>query len=102
MRVDHIHRYGTRPAPGRLCIDPPEPLIFLNHYVVPGGTCLIWEHVEDAPGKPCPNPRVILPRRMIEDILDGPQRVDVRSFGVRCPPTHSDSPLYGILACFTC
>ena len=70
----------------------------LNHYIVPGGNCLTWEHVEDAPGKLCPNPRVILPRRMIEDILDGPQRVDVRSFGVRCPPTHRESRLYGILA----
>ena len=98
VRVDHIHSYGTAPNLERLCIDPPEPLIFLNHYIVPGGTCLTWEHVEDAPGKLCPNPRVILPRRMLEDILDGPQRVDVRSFGVRCPPTHRDSQLYGILA----
>jgi hypothetical protein len=98
VRVDHIHRYGTAPNLERLCIDPPEPLVFLNHYIVPGGTCLTWDHVEDAPGKLCPNPRVILPRRMLEDILDGPQRVDVRSFGVRCPPTHSESRLYGILA----
>ena len=98
VRVDHIHRYGTAPNLERLCIDPPEPLVFLNHYVVPGGTCLTWEHIEDAPGKMCPNPRVILPRRMLEDILDGPQRVDVRSFGVRCPATHRESQLYGILA----
>ena len=98
VRVDHIQRYGTAPNIERLCIDPPEPLTFLNHYIVPGGTCLTWEHVEDAPGKLCPNPRVILPRRVREDILPGPQRVDVRSFGVRCPPTHKDSPLYGILA----
>jgi len=98
VRVDHIHSYGTAPNLERLCIDPPEPLIFLNHYIVPGGNCLTWEHVEDAPGKLCPNPRVILPRRTIEDILDGPQRVDVRSFGVRCPPTHRESQLYGILA----
>jgi len=98
VRVDHIRSYGTAPNLERLCIDPPEPLIFLNHYIVPGGTCLTWEHVEDAPGKLCPNPRVILPRRMLTDILDGPQRVDVRSFGVRCPPTHRDSQLYGILA----
>ncbi len=68
VRVDHIHSYGTAPNLERLCIDPPEPLIFLNHYIVPGGTCLTWEHVEDAPGKLCPNPRVILPRRMLEDI----------------------------------
>jgi hypothetical protein len=98
VRVDHIHSYGTAPNLERLCIDPPEPLIFLNHYIVPGGTCLTWEHIEDSPGKPCPNPRVILPRRMIEDIALGPQAVDVRSFGVRCPPTHRDSQLYGILA----
>lgn len=98
VRVDHILSYGTAPNLERLCIDPPEPLVFLNHYVVPGGTCLTWEHIEDAPGKPCPNPRVILPRRMMEDLLDGPQRVDVRSFGVRCPPTHRESQLYGILA----
>jgi hypothetical protein len=97
VRVDHIRRYGTAPNLEGLCIDPPEPLIFLNHYIVPGGTCLTWEHIEDAPGKPCPNPRVILPRRMMEEILEGPQRVDVRSFGVRCPPTHRDSQLYGIL-----
>jgi hypothetical protein len=98
VRVDHIHSYGTAPSLERLCIDPPEPLIFLNHYIVPGGTCLTWEHVEDAPGKLCPNPRVILPRQLREGVLSGPQRVDVRSFGVRCPPTHSDSQLYGILA----
>jgi hypothetical protein len=98
VRVDHIHSYGTAPNLERLCIDPPEPLLFLNHYIVPGGTCLTWEHVEDAPGKLCPNPRVILPRRMIEDIATGPRAVDVRSFGVRCPPTHSESRLYGILA----
>lgn len=98
VRVDHIHSYGTAPNLERLCIDPPEPLIFLNHYIVPGGTCLTWEHVEDAPGKLCPNPRVILPRHMIHDIADGMRSVDVRSFGVRCPPTHRDSRLYGILA----
>jgi len=41
---------------------------------------------------------VILPRRMLEDIAAGPKAVDVRSFGVRCPATHRDSQLYGILA----
>lgn len=97
VRVDHIHSYGTAPNLERLCIDPPEPLIFLNHYIVPGGTCLTWEHVEDAPGKLCPNPRVILPRRLISDIAAGPRPVDVRSFGVRCPATHKDARLYGIL-----
>jgi hypothetical protein len=71
VRVDHIHSYGTAPNLERLCIDPPEPLIFLNHYIVPGGTCLTWEHVEDAPGKLCPNPRVILPRRCSKTFWTG-------------------------------
>jgi hypothetical protein len=35
---------------------------------------------------------------MLEDIAGGPRAVDVRSFGVRCPATHRDSQLYGILA----
>jgi hypothetical protein len=97
VRVDHIRHYGTDPNLERLCIQPEKPLIFLNHYIVPGGNCLIWEHVEDAPGKPCPNPRVILPREMIPGVADGPIAVNIRSFGVRCPPTHKDSRLYGIV-----
>ena len=97
VRVDHITQYGTDPHLEKMAISPSEPLIFLNHHVVPGGQALIWEHIEDAPGKPCPNPRVIIPRRMIDNILDGPVRVNVRSFGVRCPPTHEDSRLYGII-----
>ena len=98
VRVDHIKAYGTAPNLERACIEPPQPLIFLNHYIVPGGTCLTWEHIEDAPGKLCPNPRVVLPRHMVEDVLSGPRQVDVRSFGVRCPATHTESQLYGILA----
>lgn len=49
-------------------MNPGRPLIFLNHYIVPGGQCLLWEHIEDAPGKLCTNPRVIIPREMIEGI----------------------------------
>jgi hypothetical protein len=97
VRVDHIQRYGTDPSLERLCIKPSRPLIFLNHYIVPGGNCLTWEHIEDAPGKLCTNPRVIIPRDMIPDITSGPVAVDIRSFGVRCPPTHKDSRQYGIL-----
>lgn len=97
VRVDHIKRYGTDPHLEKLCIHPDRPLIFLNHYIVPGGQCLIWEHVEDAPGKPCPNPRLIIPRDMVEGIKTGPVSVNIRSFGVRCPPTHHDSRLYGIM-----
>jgi len=97
VRVDHIKRYGTDPHLERLCIHPDRPLIFLNHYIVPGGQCLIWEHIEDAPGKPCPNPRLIIPRDMIEGIKTGPVPINIRSFGVRCPPTHAGSHGYGII-----
>lgn len=97
VRVDHIKAYGTDPHLEKLCMHPDRPLIFLNHYIVPGGQCLIWEHVEDEPGKPCTNPRVILPRDMIDGITSGPVSVNIRSFGVRCPPTHKNSPQYGIV-----
>ena len=40
----------------------------------------------DSTGKPCPNPRVIVPRKMVDNIVDKPVEVDVRSFGVRMPP----------------
>ncbi len=97
VRVDHITGYGTDPHLERMAIAPSEPLLFLNHHVVPGGQALIWEHTEDAPGKPCPNPRFIVPRRMVHNIHEGAIPVNVRSFGVRCPPTHEDSKLYGII-----
>jgi len=97
VRVDHIKQYGTDPTLERLCIKPPRPLIFLNHYIVPGGNALSWEHIEDAPGKPCTNPRVIIPRDMIDGVSTGPVAVSIRSFGVRCPPTHRDDRQYGIL-----
>jgi len=97
VRVDHIKGYGTDPHLEKLCMNPGRPLIFLNHYIVPGGQALLWEHIEDAPGKPCTNPRVIIPREMIEGIQTGTTSINVRSFGVRCPPTHKDSPQYGIV-----
>ncbi len=97
LRVDHLNEYGKEPGLEKLCINPPEPLIFLNIDGKPGATALIWEHTMDAPGKPCPNPRVIVPRHFIENITDGEVEVDVRSFGVRCPPTSRESPSYGIL-----
>lgn len=97
VRVDHIKKYGTDPNLERLCISPPKPLIFLNHYIVPGGSCLTWEHIEDTPGKANTNPRVIIPRDLIPDVSTGPVAVSIRSFGVRCPPTHKDSHLYGII-----
>ena len=97
LRVDHLDEYGTEPILEKLCISPPEPLIFLNIEGKPGATILLWEHVMDAPGKPCPNPRVIMPRHFIPNVVDGPVQVDVRSFGVRTPPCTRDEPNYGIV-----
>ncbi len=96
VRLDHIQRYGTEPHLEELTIHPKEPLIFMNLHGVPGATILPWEHVEDAPGVPCPNPRVILPRRMVPDIVDGPVIVNVRNFGIRTPPCTREHPSYGI------
>lgn len=100
VRVNHITQYGTDHQLEHLTIHAPEPLVFLNIHGVPGATTLIWEHIEDAPGKPCPNPRVILPRRIVPDIVDGAVEVDVRSFGVRCPPCTAQQPSYGIIGLF--
>ncbi|MGE0268644.1 MAG: DUF4914 family protein [Candidatus Omnitrophota bacterium] len=97
VRVDHITHYGVDKYLENLCTNPKEPLVFLNLYSVPKATCLIWEHVEDKPGKPCPNPRVILPRHTVPDIVNEPVEVNVRSFGVRTPPCTLEKPTYGIL-----
>ncbi len=83
-----------------MCVHPPEPLIFINYDTVPDSTCLLWEHIMDAPGKPCPNPRVIMPRRFVPNIVNQPIEVDVRSFGVRTPPCTKDQPTYGIIGMF--
>ena len=100
VRVNHITRYGVDPHLEELTIHPSEPLLFLNIDAHPGGTALIWEHIEDEPGRPCPNPRVIVPRRVVPDVVQGPVSVDIRSFGVRCPPCTSEKPSYGIIGLF--
>ncbi len=100
VRVNHIDQYGTDPHLERLSLDPPQPLLFLNIDAVPDSRALIWEHTEDEPGVPCPNPRVILPRQMVPGIVDGAVTVDVRSFGVRTPPCTRERPSYGILGLF--
>ncbi|NPV39114.1 hypothetical protein BREVNS_2443 [Brevinematales bacterium NS] len=97
VRVDNIPHYGTDPHLESICTQPAEPLVFLNIDAVPNSTALIWEHIEDAPGKKCPNPRVILPKRLIPDVIDQAVAVDVRSFGVRTPPCFDDAPSYGII-----
>jgi hypothetical protein len=100
VRCNHLDKYGTDPHLERLCINPPEPLLFLNVQGQPGATCLLWEHTEDAPGRPCPNPRVIIPRRIVPNVVEGAVDVDVRSMGVRTPPCSAERPTYGIIGLF--
>lgn len=100
VRINHITRYGVDPHLEELTIHPPLPLLFLNVDAVPNSTALIWEHIQDAPGVPCPNPRVILPRSIVPGIINGPVTVDVRSFGVRTPPCTQEHPSYGIIGLF--
>ena len=97
LRLDNIKEYGTSPQYEKILTQPSEPLIFLNIQGVPNATCLVWEHTLDSDGKPCPNPRVILPRRLVSSAIDNPVEVDVRSFGVRTPFCTKEKPSYGIL-----
>lgn len=97
LRVDNVKRYGDSPQYERIFIQPEEPLIFLNLQGVPEATCLPWEHTMDSTGKPCPNPRVILPRKLVPNSIDEPVEVDVRSFGVRTPACTKANPSYGIM-----
>lgn len=97
VRVDGITEYGCDPTYERISIHTREPLIFFNLQGVPRATCLLWEHALDSDGTPCPNPRVIIPRRMIDRVVSGPVEVDVRSFGVRMPPATAEHPSYGIV-----
>lgn len=97
LRFDNIKSYGSEPFYEKICTHPDDPLVFLNIEGIPGSTCLIWEHSMDSNGKPCPNPRVVVPRRMIPNIVSEPVEVDVRSFGVRVPPCSKENPSYGIL-----
>lgn len=100
LRTNHIKKYGTDPYLEAMCVHPVEPLIFINYDTVPGSTCLIWEHIMDEPGKACPNPRVIMPRRFVPNIVNDPVEIDVRSFGVRTPPCTKEHPTYGIIGLF--
>lgn len=97
LRMNHIDHYGVSPQHEKLCVHPQEPLLFMNMDAVPNSTCLIWEHTMDAPGKPCPNPRVIVPRNLIPNNISKKVSVDVRSFGVRTPLCTKEKPTYGII-----
>jgi hypothetical protein len=100
VRVNHIERYGVDPHLEEVTIHPKEPLLFLNIKAAPGATALIWEHTEDSPGKPCPNPRVVIPRNNIPNVVHGAVSVNIRSFGVRTPPCTKEQPSYGIIGMF--
>ena len=100
IRVDGITDYGDEPFLEKLTIKPKEPLLFLNIESIPGGTALIWDHTEDSPGKRCPNPRVIVPREIVSNVVGQPVTVDIRSFGVRTPPCTKENPTYGIMGLF--
>ncbi len=100
IRVDHIKSYGIDPDIEKLSIHPPEPLVFFNIDAPPNSTALLWEHVEDEPGKPCPNPRVVIPRKLYYGVVNKPLSVHIRSFGLRTPPCSSEQPTYGILGLF--
>ena len=100
VRVNHIDHYGTDVHLERLTAEATTPMLFLNIDAVPRGRALIWEHIADAPGKRCPNPRVVIPRSVVPDIVNEPVRVDIRSFGVRTPPCTRDNPTYGIIGLF--
>jgi hypothetical protein len=100
VRVNHIDEYGSDPELEKLTADPPVPLVFLNIDAVPDSRALIWEHIQDEPGKPCPNPRVILPRSIVPNVVDEPVSVDIRSIGFRTPPCTRENPTYGIVGLF--
>ena len=100
VRVNHITAYGTDPHLEEMTIQGGIPQLFLNIDAHPGATALIWEHTMDAPGQPCPNPRVVVPRSAVPDVVTGAVDVDIRSFGVRCPPCTRENPTYGIIGMF--
>ena len=100
IRVDSVNDYGDDPFLEKLTIKTKDPLLFLNIKSNPDCTALIWDHIEDSPGKTCPNPRVIVPRAIVPNVINEPATVDIRSFGVRTPPCTLDNPTYGIIGMF--
>jgi hypothetical protein len=100
VRVDSVNQYGDDPVLEKTTINPKKPLLFLNIDSKPESTALIWDHIEDEPGQTCPNPRVVIPRNIIENTIDHPVSVDVRSFGIRTPKCTKENPTYGIAGLF--
>lgn len=100
VRVDSVNKYGDDPFLEEKTINPSMPLLFLNIDTKPESTALIWDHIEDEPGKKCPNPRVILPRKSVEGAIENEVAVDIRSFGLRTTPCTKEDPSIGIVGLF--
>ncbi len=100
VRVDSVNKYGDDPFLEEKTINPSMPLLFLNIDTKPDSTALIWDHIEDEPGKKCPNPRVILPRKSVDDAIENEVAVDIRSFGLRTTPCTKENPSIGIVGLF--
>jgi hypothetical protein len=100
VRVDSVNKYGDDPFLEEKTINPSMPLLFLNIDTKPDSTALIWDHIEDEPGKKCPNPRVILPRKSVEDAVENEVAVDIRSFGLRTTACTKEDPSIGIVGLF--
>lgn len=98
LRMDGERGYGSSPVFERLSIHPAKPLEFFNMDCVAGSTCLIWEHTAETDGTPCTNPRVIIPREALGSLpRERAMGVDVRSFGVRMPPSSAARPDIGVM-----
>ena len=97
VRVDNLTEYASDVSLERSIVHPTQPLEFFSIDGLPGATCLPWEHTIESNGKPCPNPRVIIPRNQVEDIINEPMEIDVRTFGVRMPASTRENPNYGIM-----
>lgn len=100
LRVNHIQEYGTEPATEKNSIHPKKPLVMFNIDAKPFSTALIWEPIMDDIKTKCSNPRIIMPRNNVENHVDEPVAIDVRSFGLRQPPSTLAQPNYGIAGIF--
>jgi hypothetical protein len=92
LRLDHIKHYGTTPQYEKIFTHPSEPLLFLNIQGVRNPPALYGSTHPRLRRHPLPNPRVILPRRLIPNVIHDTVEVDVRSFGVRTPPAKGKTP----------
>ncbi|MBN2048711.1 MAG: DUF4914 family protein [Anaerolineaceae bacterium] len=97
VRTNHIVEYGTDLNLERITASPSKPLLFVNIDAAPDSRAMIWEHTMDAPGKPCPNPRVTIPRQLMPNVVNDKVDIDIRSFGIRTPPSTAENPTYGII-----